>query len=130
MTRKASKKTLYLLSRTLDVMGDRENVSGRLNCIVDRYNEIIQRQNIRDRFADGEWATMVKVIGATRWEPAAVIVASIPQVFQSPAAARLMQEDGVVRAPLLEKLSALSIAEKMAVIELVEAQQGEMVHTC
>lgn len=131
MIKKGARSTLYLQPKTLDVLGGAENVSGRMNCIADRYNEIIQRQNIRDRFSDNQWAVVQNVVGAGHWEPAAVIVASLAQAFRSEHAARLMREQGVMRPQLLAALSDLSTAEMMAIIEMVEAHKArEKVQAC
>lgn len=117
---KPKRSTLYLHARTRKVIGDTANVSGRINSIADRYNEMVQRSSVREAFTDPEWKAVTEVINDGEWEPAAVILASIPHVFQGACASQVLQRHGVDKPALLAKLSALSTTDKIAVVELAE----------
>lgn len=109
------RRNIYFKSqRIMKALGEHPNISKRVTDIIDRYDELVRRTNIRSRFTSREW-TVLKAATAD-WEPTAAAIFDLPnQVFLW--GQRNVQQVG----PLLNKLRTLTPGEMIALADAIEA---------
>lgn len=99
---------------------DRITISGRVNTIGDRYQEILRRTQIEKRLSDTEWNLVRDSLNGVAHQPASQIRHlwhGIEDSIQLDGLAEKWEVDGDA---LLEKLRDLSFVEEVAVVEAVE----------
>lgn len=118
--RKAMPKrtSTYLTDKTLELIGDAESLSGRLNQAADRYAEILRRHRPDRLFSAEELALLKKVCQGWAADPAATIAGGILLELDDAPAAELPTD---VDIPALRaRLAALSFAAEVALIEFIQ----------
>ena len=120
MSRKSS---VYISDRSEQVLGDSASLSGRINAVIDRYGEIIRRaQRVALREFSADELAIIKTVCtgmATGQMSAAELIGSISAEVEDGSLPGGDIEGQSVSA-LLDKLTALSPAEELALIEWLE----------
>jgi hypothetical protein len=117
----AKKTSVYLIQRTLDLAGEGESLSGRLNQIVGLYDELIAAA--MPKFSDKEWCAIFDAnnggfLPLYEEQSADSIYTGIwANIADSPS---FKEKWGVDNRKLVDKLRELARAERIAVIEAIQ----------
>lgn len=117
----ARRQTLYLSDEAEKLLGNPENVSGRVSQMVSRYGEILRRdtESCLAQFSEREQFAIRAACHSWLMEPAATIVdgAALEVADASPSEIGLSEAE---RGALVEKLRGLSVADQMVLAEWIE----------
>lgn len=109
-----SRKTLFLTERTMSAMRPGDALGRRINCIVDRYLEIMARtsQTIRAGFDEREWGVLLRATEG--------LMESGTEA--SDTADALFRAVGSSEPALLTKIGIADTADLFALVELLELE--------
>ena len=118
------KKTSFYVSAAIESkirITDTVGMSNRISRIIDRYTVIIEadRKYLEELFTENEWNAMRQACNVTIWEPASIIRYGVQANIEDSTAAEIEMYD-VKKDELLAKLQPLTIAQRFALVELLE----------
>ena len=122
----AKRTSTYLSDRTVGIldaaMGDDDSLSGEINKIVDRYNEIIRHhRGIEAQFSASEMNAMRDVANGWWAEPAATIDGGLALNLEDSIQDGIGEKWGIDAPALVARLRALPFADQLALVVGIEA---------
>jgi len=122
----AKRTSTYLNDRTVDIldaaMGDVGSLSGEINKIVDRYNEVIRRhRDVEHQFGASEMNALRDVANGWLTEPASTVAGGLAMELADSLPDGIEQKWGIDADALLAQLRKLSYADELALVAGIEA---------
>ncbi|WP_236213437.1 hypothetical protein [Metapseudomonas otitidis] len=110
------------LDAIIGVTGDDAGIttSKRVNVIGDRYAEILRRERIERLFDEAELNALRELLNGTVNEPAELIRGSLRMSWEDAIEDGLAEKWGLDGPATLQKLSALTYVQEVALVEAVE----------
>lgn len=117
----SNRRSVFLSDTALAVLGEPESLSGRLNSVVIRYGNIIAAEC--PELAEAEWLLICDMLNATVMDadhrdtdPARYLWVDIGEAGQLDG---LAEKWGVDTAALSDRVKAMRLAERIAILEVV-----------